>query len=175
MCLVTISSNARSSIGDCVRNPGWNPQSFLVPFQLVSARVQRHPGVVISARKELRCLAKIGGTALAALVVSLLAPASAFGGEIHGRVLNAQGAPVAGATVTVNDGHDPPAARVVTAADGSYAVPNLEPGTYVVTVSEDGQQMLRREVAVGNEAAPARADFRFAVTAEDVTGFEERN
>src|SRR5579864_1219606 len=113
----------------------------------------------------------------AALCVSWLASAAAFGGEIQGLVLTAQGAPVAGAAVTVSANHEPPRAKVVTAADGSYAIPNLEPGFYTVTVSlANGQQVLRREVAVGSEAAPARADFRFtAAAAEGVTGLEERN
>jgi hypothetical protein len=112
-----------------------------------------------------------------ALFVSWLASAAAFGGEIQGRVLNAQGAPVAGATVTISAGHEPLRAKVVTAADGSYAIPNLEPGVYTVTASiANGQQVLRREVAVGSDAAPARADFRFtAAAAEVVAGLEERN
>jgi len=114
---------------------------------------------------------------LTALGVSWLAPAAAFGGEIQGRVLNAQGGPVAGAAVTVSAGQEPARAKAVTAADGSYAIANLEPGVYTVTVSlANGQQVLRREVAVGSEAAPARADFRFiAATAEEVAGLEERN
>src|SRR5579864_1959714 len=114
---------------------------------------------------------------LASLFVSLLASATAFGGEIQGRVLNAQGGPVRGATVTVSAANEPARAKVVTAADGSYAIPNLDPGIYTITVSvANGQQVLRSEVAVSSEAAPARADFRFtAATAEGVAGLEERN
>jgi hypothetical protein len=113
---------------------------------------------------------------LAALFASFFVPAAAFGGEIHGRVLNAQGGPVAGATVTVSAGEEP-RAKAVTVADGSYTIPNLEPGVYTVTVSlANGQQPLRQEVAVGSEAVPARADFRFlAAAAEEVAGLEERN
>lgn len=123
----------------------------------------------------LRCPVSMRLTFLFAVFFSSFL-SSGFGGEIHGRVLNAQGGPIEKATVTVSEGRDPSAAKVVTAEDGSYAVLNLEPGTYVIMVSlADGQQVLRREVAVDNDAAPARADFRFAVAAEDVTGFEERN
>src|ERR1700682_1602133 len=97
---------------------------------------------------------------LAALFVSFFASTSAFGGEIQGLVLNAQGGPVAEATITVSANHEPPRAKVVTAGDGSYAIPNLEPGVYTVTASiANGQQVLRREVAVGSEAVPVRADF----------------
>src|SRR5258708_2510654 len=113
----------------------------------------------------------------AVLFVSFLASAPAVGGGIQGLVLNAQAGPVAGATVAVGANHEPPRAKVVTAADGSYVVPNLEPGAYTVTVSSaNGQQALRQEVIVGSEAAPDRADFRFtAAAAEGVAGLEERN
>jgi len=114
---------------------------------------------------------------VAALFVWWLASAAAFGGEIQGRVLNAQGGPVAGATVTVGADQEPPRAKVVTATDGSYAIPNLDPGVYAVAVSiANGQQVLRRQVAVGSAAVPARADFRFtAASPEGVAGLEERN
>jgi hypothetical protein len=113
---------------------------------------------------------------LLALFVSSLATAVAFAGGIQGRVLNAQGGPVSGATVTVSANHEPPRAKAVTAADGSFAIPNLEPGVYTVIVSIENGQQVRQEVAVGSEAAPARADFRFtAAVAEEVAGLEERN
>src|SRR5438067_2600888 len=110
------------------------------------------------------------------LFLSWLA-AAAFGGEIQGLVLNAQGGPVAGAAVVVGTNHDPYRAKVVTAANGSYAIPNLEPGVYTVTVSiANGQQVLRQQVTVGSQAEPDRADFRFtAAAAEGVAGLEERN
>jgi carboxypeptidase family protein len=114
---------------------------------------------------------------VASLFVWWWASAAAFGGEIQGRVLNAQGGPVAGATVTVGADQEPPRAKVVTATDGSYAIPNLDPGVYAVAVSiANGQQVLRRQVAVGSAAVPARADFRFtAASPEGVAGLEERN
>ncbi len=114
----------------------------------------------------------------AALFACFLASASAFGGEIQGRILNAQGAPVPGAAVTVSGNDDEPAAaKAVTAQDGSYAIPNLKPGAYLVTVSiANGQQVLRQQVSVESETAPARADFRFSTPApEQVAGLEERN
>jgi hypothetical protein len=103
--------------------------------------------------------------------------AAAFGAEIQGRVLDSQGGPVRGAAVVAGSSHGPAQAKAVTAEDGSFTIPNLEPGAYTVTVSTaNGQEVLRREVAVGNDAGPVRADFRFTVAAaEVVAGLEERN
>src|SRR3981081_3457782 len=96
---------------------------------------------------------------------------------IQGLVLNAQGGPVAGAIVAAGANHESPRAKVVTAADGTYAIPNLEPGVYTVTVSiANGQQVLGQQGTVGSQAEPDRADFRFAAAAaEGVAGLEERN
>src|SRR5215813_6910644 len=94
-------------------------------------------------------------------LVAPLAAAATFDGGIQGRVLNAQGGPVAGATVTVTT-KDEPRAKVITAADGSYTISNLEPGAYTVTVSlANTPQVLRMDVVVVDSApVPTRADFR---------------
>ena len=112
----------------------------------------------------------------AALCVSFLAPAALFGGEIQGRVLNAQGAPVAGATVTAAAGREP-GAQVVTAPDGTYDIPNLDPAIYMVTVSlANSGQVLHQQVDLRSSPAPSHADFRFtANAADDIAGLEERN
>jgi hypothetical protein len=114
---------------------------------------------------------------LAALLASFVASDAAFGGEIRGGVLSAQGTPVAGATVTVIANDETPRAKVVTAADGTYVIPNLEPGVYTVTVSmANAQQVLRQKMTVTDEVVPARVFFRFtAAAAEGVAGLEERN
>src|SRR5215813_3541237 len=80
-------------------------------------------------------------------LVAPIAAAASFDGGIQGRVLNAQGGPVAGATVTVTTKAEEPRAKVITAADGSYAISNLEPGAYTVTVSvANTPQVLRMDV-----------------------------
>jgi hypothetical protein len=111
------------------------------------------------------------------LLASLAASAATFDGGIQGRVLNAEGGPIAGATITVTGKDEEPRAKVVTSADGFYAVSNLEPGIYTVTVSlSNTQQVLRIDVIVDSEIVPARADFRFtADAAQGVGGLEERN
>jgi hypothetical protein len=111
----------------------------------------------------------------AVIFVSCLVPA-VFGGDIHGRVLNTQEVPVAGATITASAGQAP-GAKAVTGADGSYDLPNLDPAVYLVTVSlANGQQVLQQEVTVDSEGGRTRADFRInPVSAEGVTGLEEQN
>ncbi len=111
------------------------------------------------------------------LFASLAAPAWAFNGEIQGLVLNAQGGPVRGATVTVTAKDQEPLAKVLTSEDGSYAVSNLEPGVYTLTVSVvNTQQVLQMDVVVDSGTVSTRADFRFtADAAQELAGLEERN
>src|SRR5207249_445749 len=86
------------------------------------------------------------------LFVSLAAPAWAFNGGIQGLVLNAQGGPVRGATVTVTAKDQEPLAKVLTSEDGSYDISNLEPGVYTLKVSSaNTQQVLQMDVVVDSE------------------------
>ncbi len=101
---------------------------------------------------------------------------AARGGEIEGKVVNAQGAAVAGATVTVSTDHQAPRPKVTTAADGTYHIEDLTPGAYTVTVSTaNGLQTLRREVSVGSGSEPARADFQLRPAAAVATADVEYN
>ena len=111
------------------------------------------------------------------LFALLAAPAWAFDGGIQGQVLNAQGGPVPGATITVTAKDQEPLAKVVTSEDGSYAISNLEPGAYTLTVSiANTQQVLQMDVVVDSETVSTRADFRFtADAAQELAGLEERN
>jgi hypothetical protein len=107
----------------------------------------------------------------------LLVPSVAAAAEIHGRVVNAQGGPAPGATVTVSGKDQALRAKTVTGTDGTYSVMNLEPGLYTVAVSlAEGQQVLRQNVTVDNDGELTQADFRFSSAATtEVTGLEERN
>ncbi|MGA8489583.1 MAG: TonB-dependent receptor [Terriglobales bacterium] len=79
---------------------------------------------------------------LAALVVlsatALLA--QTFRGTILGTVTDTSGAVISGASVKVHNVNTGQDRTTQTSADGSYAVPELQIGTYTVTVSQSGFQ-----------------------------------
>src|SRR5690348_12012548 len=102
-------------------------------------------------------------------------PIAAFSGDIQGKVLNAQGAAIAGATVTASLDHEAAPAKAVSKPDGSYVITDLKPGVYTVTAAvANTPQVLRQTVSVGTAAA--RADFRLpAVAVQQLSGAEERN
>lgn len=79
------------------------------------------------------------------------------GGEIAGTVRDASGKPVAEARVGATSGDT--AAERRTAADGSYRLPALGPGSYLVAVSAEGYLVPDdREVELA-AGATAKADF----------------
>jgi hypothetical protein len=73
------------------------------------------------------------------LIPSLLW-AQTFRGTILGTVTDPQGAVVSAAKITVRNVNTGLERSTTTSADGSYAVPELPTGTYVVTVSQSGFQ-----------------------------------
>src|SRR6266849_6379985 len=83
---------------------------------------------------KLRLIAVFLFLAVATLV------AQTFRGTILGTVTDASGALVAGATVKVRNVGTGLERTTTTSTDGSYAVPELPIGTYVVTVSQSGFQ-----------------------------------
>ncbi len=79
--------------------------------------------------------------AVAALIVSVASPASAqTTASIKGTVIDASGAVVAGAKITVKNPSLGIARTTETNDSGDYEVPALPPGTYNVEVSKDGFQ-----------------------------------
>src|SRR5208282_4152319 len=88
---------------------------------------------------------------LAALVVLSAAAlvAQTFRGTILGTVTDASGAVVSGATVKVHNQNTGLERTTQTSADGSYAVSELQVGTYIVTISQSGfQTSVTSDVAV---------------------------
>jgi hypothetical protein len=81
-------------------------------------------------------------------VCGMLAAASpAFSqqrGSITGKVLDSSGLPLPGATITVTDQGTGFTRAVVSAETGGYAIPNLEPGTFTVTVEMPSFATLKR-------------------------------
>src|SRR5262245_23278298 len=72
------------------------------------------------------------------LFCAAAASAQSFRGGIRGRVTDATGAPVPGATVTANQAQTGLLRNAVTDASGSYAFPELPLGDYDVTASLSG-------------------------------------
>lgn len=98
----------------------------------------------------------VADEAVVTLDFSLVAEGAATG-SIAGTVTDDEGNGVAGATVVT----DPPTATATTAADGTYAIADVEPGTYTVTASHDGFEPLAgvEVTVVAGEAATANFEL----------------
>ena len=95
-----------------------------------------------------------GGWRAAAVVLGLLAtagPAAAQAGRVVGRVTDATGRPVRGASVVLvaADSASAPARREVTGETGGFDFARVQPGVYTLRASGAGyrEQVLRVELA----------------------------
>jgi hypothetical protein len=95
--------------------------------------------------------------------LSPLAPA--MPGQIAGRVLDQSGAPLPGATVTIENGGRKQ--QIFTATDGSYVASNLAPGDVTVSGDLQGFRNARRVVQQTGEQVDLTLDL--AGVAETVT------
>src|SRR6202041_3860213 len=85
-------------------------------------------------------------TLMFVLLATVALSAQSFRGTILGTVTDAQGAVIAGAKVTVKNVGTGLERTTETSADGSYALPELQIGTYTVTITLTGFQ---RSVTTG--------------------------
>ena len=69
-------------------------------------------------------------------------------GAIDGVVLGAGARPLAEATIIVVSGPTHPDLASLSAADGSFSVEGLPPGSYVLRVAAEGLEPVEREVQV---------------------------
>ena len=90
---------------------------------------------------------------------------AAEAGEIRGRVLTPQGMPVAEARISVeNEDKQQFRRAVLTRPDGTYTVPDLDQGVYVVRITGPaGQPSLLRYIVVGTPDTSVRIDFRLPI------------
>src|SRR2546430_823529 len=72
------------------------------------------------------------------LLTAVAAMAQATTGTLKGTVADANGAVVAGATVTIKSDATGAIATSTTSGDGTFEATNLLPGTYTVTVEASG-------------------------------------
>jgi hypothetical protein len=102
----------------------------------------------------------------------ILLPASAFGqSTISGVVRDTTGAVIGGAKVEASsDVLIEKSRSVVTNSEGRYAIVDLRPGTYVVTVTMAGFATVKQKVEVpANVAVPVDAELRVGSLGETVT------
>src|SRR6476620_2230682 len=82
---------------------------------------------------------------LLAVVASGAATAQERFGGIAGFVTDTSQAPVPGATITATNKQTGTTRSVVSGADGTYRIPDLDPGRYTVTVELQGFQKVQAD------------------------------
>src|SRR5690349_11299739 len=126
-------------------------------------------------RSRFRLLAPITSWAIVFVFSLLLIPMSASSqelrGKITGRVVDANGSPVSGASVTVTDVSRAAATTLTTNADGLFDAPYLRPGLYQVLVEASGfKKTLRDKVEVAiNETSTLAITLDVGTIQETVT------
>src|SRR5262245_3749402 len=78
------------------------------------------------------------------VIVTVIPAAAQQRGSVSGRVLDAGGLVLPGATVTITEQNTGFTRDVVTAENGAYLVPNLDPGLYTVAVELSGFAGIKR-------------------------------
>src|SRR5579871_5896207 len=119
---------------------------------MVTRAITSHDGRITSATRLLL-------VALTVFVLCLAAVAQSTSGRILGTLTDQTGAAVGGATVTVTDTQRGTTRTVTSDETGSYAVPDLAPGTYKIHVELKGFKTVERPNVQIEVATDVRADF----------------
>ncbi|MCR8845088.1 carboxypeptidase regulatory-like domain-containing protein [Paenibacillus sp. SC116] len=84
--------------------------------------------------------ATVGAIVLPHQIATASAALQPLVGSVSGVITDSSGGPISSAVITVrsNTGGGPVITRVISNVNGSYSVPSLSPGTYVLTVTADG-------------------------------------
>ena len=103
-----------------------------------------------NASRDVRALAwgRWARLGVVAAVCALLLPVSALAqqrGSISGKVVDPDGLALPGATVTVKEQNTGITRTATTASTGAYTIPNLDPGTYTVSVDMPGFSKVTRK------------------------------
>jgi hypothetical protein len=98
-------------------------------------------------------------TVLTLLALSGFALAQSTAGRILGTLTDQSGAAVAGATIIVTDTGRGTTRSVTTDESGSYAIPDVQPGTYKIHVEAKGFKGVDRPNVQIEVASDVRADF----------------
>src|SRR6266704_613018 len=96
-------------------------------------------------------------------------PAFAHTGRISGVVRGTGGLPMSGAAVRATNQRTSATSRTTTAADGSYTVADLAPGTYIVSASLPGLRTVSKDVQVAAGASVSLELVVQPITLEAVT------
>ena len=140
-----------------------------------SSEGKRMINTIKNARRSLR-----GGTALRALAlvgagvgaIAIAAPAAAqdyTNLNATGRILNAEGRPIAGATVTVTSDAQGFSRSATTGSDGSFRVAAIPQGSYTFSISADGYDSYV-EKGVGLTQTAAANQFTLVPTGGSAAG-----
>jgi outer membrane receptor protein involved in Fe transport len=94
--------------------------------------------------------------------------------SISGRIVDPEGLPLPGATITATEQSTGLTRNVVSAETGAYSMPNLEPGTYTVTVEMPSFATLKRTDLALSAGTAANLEFKMQLggiqEAVEVTG-----
>jgi outer membrane receptor protein involved in Fe transport len=106
---------------------------------------------------------------LFSLLVGGAATAQVLTGTLYGKAVDESGLPVPGVTVTITSPQLMQAEVRATSGNGTYRVPNLPPGTYILKAEVAGFQTVTRQEVLLQAGAALGIDFVLKVAALEET------